>query len=170
MQTFQVGEDYYWKYHIATFFRLIRVFSGLGVRLPRQVGQAVSIVGALVLGEAAVQAGLVAPVTVILVSFTGICTLTLPVQTGAYALRLLRFPVIIVSGFLGYVGMVTMGILILIHLCSLRSFGVPYLAPLAPSNYSELTDTIIRRPLFYNKKRPSLFRAVNQMRFGRERK
>ncbi|MGD8189365.1 spore germination protein [Brevibacillus ginsengisoli] len=221
LQTFQVSEDYYWRYYLASALRLLRFFCGFvtlylpaffvatitfhheflpttllmsiaqghepvpyptlvevllmegafeilreaGIRLPRQVGSAVSIVGALVLGQAAVQAGIVSPVTVILVAFTGICSFTLPTNTGAYAIRMLRFVIIIMGGLLGYVGIITAGILLLVHLVSLRSFGIPYFSPLAPYSMYNSTDIFIRRPHFLNKKRPSIFRVEDDVRF-----
>ncbi|MFD0693465.1 spore germination protein [Paenibacillus sp. GCM10027628] len=139
-----------------------------GIRLPKQVGSAVSIVGALVLGQAAVQAGIVSPETVILVAFTGICSFTIPATSAAYAVRFIRFIVILSAGVLGYVGLMAAAIFIFTHLTSLRSFGVPYLSPMAPFNWSNSTDTFMRRPLTMNKKRPSLFRVKDFMRFGKK--
>ncbi|KYG36556.1 spore germination protein [Bacillus gaemokensis] len=129
-----------------------------GVRLPRQTGQAVSIVGALVLGQAAVQAGIISPVTVIVVSLTGICSFTLAAQNAGYALRMLRFVVIIFAGFLGFIGMVFVSMLILIHLASLHSFGVPYLNPF---RFSQVVNLLIRRPLPMNSKKNSIFHKMN---------
>ncbi|MGS2751325.1 spore germination protein [Bacillus toyonensis] len=129
-----------------------------GVRLPRQTGQAVSIVGALVLGQAAVQAGIISPITVIVVSLTGICSFTLSAQSAGYALRTLRFLVIIFAGFLGFIGMAFAGMLILIHLASLHSFGVPYLNPF---RFSQLVNLLIRRPLPMNSKKNSVFHKMN---------
>ncbi|QED48223.1 spore germination protein [Cytobacillus dafuensis] len=123
-----------------------------GVRLPRQTGQAVSIVGALVLGQAAVQAGIISPITVIIVSLSGICSFTLTAQNAGYALRMLRFLVIFSSGFLGFIGLVFVGMLILIHLASLNSFGVPYLHPF---RFSQLKDLLMRRHM--NRKKNSYF-------------
>lgn len=96
-----------------------------GVRLPRQVGQAVSIVGALIIGEASVRAGLVAPATVIVVAFTGISSFVF-FYSASIATRLLRFPIMVLSATLGLFGLISGVIVIVVHLCTLRSFGTPY--------------------------------------------
>ncbi len=119
-----------------------------GLRLPRAVGQAVSIVGALVIGQAAVQAGLVSPVMVIVVSITAIANFSTPSFAMAISARLVRFFLMGVASFLGFFGIMLGLLCMLIHLCSLRSFGVPYMSPLAPFSLKHQQDTIIRFPLF----------------------
>ncbi|WP_068784862.1 spore germination protein [Paenibacillus phocaensis] len=115
-----------------------------GVRLPKQVGAAVSIVGALVIGQAAVQAGLVSAPMVIVVAITGISSFMIPRYITGIAVRLLRFPLIFLGGSLGLVG-VMMGIIaIVLHMLSLRSFGVPYLSGAGIPNPSEWKDILIR--------------------------
>lgn len=127
-----------------------------GVRLPKQVGAAISIVGALVIGQAAVQAGLVSTPMIIVVAITGIASFLIPRYIAGIAIRLIRFPIILLGGTLGLLGIV-MGILALvIHLCSLRSFGEPYLAPLAPLKRRELKDVLWRSPLWMMNTRPQL--------------
>lgn len=132
-------------------------FEGLreaGVRLPRPVGQAVSIVGALVIGQAAVQAGLVSAPMVIVVSITGIASFTFPSFSHSIAIRLLRFPMMFIAGTLGLYGVFLGMLMILIHISRLRSFGVPYLSPLAPLRYGDLKDVLIRMPWWNMIKRP----------------
>jgi spore germination protein len=126
------------------FFELMRE---AGVRLPRPVGSAVSIVGALVIGDAAISAGIASPIMVIVVALTGIASFTIPQYNIAIALRILRFPLMICAAILGGFGMMICFIFILLHLCKLRSLGMPYLAPLAPFRLVELRDVIIRVPL-----------------------
>ncbi|MDN5344731.1 MAG: spore germination protein, partial [Clostridia bacterium] len=126
-----------------------------GVRLPRPVGQAVSIVGALVIGEAAVSAGLVSPAMVIVVALTGISSFAIPAFAMAITLRLLRFPILILAGTTGFYG-IALGLLaILVHLNTLRSFGVPYLAPVAPWYSGDLKDVLVRVPRWSMNSRPS---------------
>ncbi|PEJ48479.1 hypothetical protein CN692_23775 [Bacillus sp. AFS002410] len=132
-----------------------------GVRLPKQIGAAVSIVGALVIGQAAVQAGLVSSPMVIVVAITGIASFMLPRYIAGIAIRLLRFPMILLAGSLGLVGIMLGIILIVIHLCSLRSFGVPYLSPLAPLKTEELKDVLWRAPFWMMDKRPHLTGKTN---------
>jgi spore germination protein KA len=124
-------------------------FEGLreaGVRLPRPVGQAVSIVGALVIGQAAVQAGLVSAPMVIVVSITGIASFTFPSFSQSIAIRLLRFPMMFFAGTLGLYGVLLGMLIILIHMARLSSFGVSYLSPLAPLQFSDLKDVLVRVP------------------------
>lgn len=125
-----------------------------GVRLPKPVGQAVSIVGALVIGQAAVEAGIISAPMVIVVAITGIASFTIPRYNFGYAMRLLRFPIIILAGSLGLFGIVVGLMLLLIHLCGLRSFGIPYLAPLAPLSLSGLKDVLVRVPHWMMRSRP----------------
>ena len=93
-----------------------------GVRLPRPVGPAISFVGALVIGEAAVTAKLVSPIMVVVVALTAIASFTIPSLEGSIAIRLVRFPIIFLAGALGLFGVMVALLAILIHLCALRSF------------------------------------------------
>lgn len=123
-----------------------------GVRLPRPIGQAVSIVGALVLGESAVSAGLVGAPMVIVVAITAVSSFVVPSQTDSAAI--IRFILLILAAVMGGYG-VAIGLLgIFIHMTSLRSFGTPYLSPLSPLNASDLKDTFVREPIWTMKKRP----------------
>jgi len=123
-----------------------------GVRLPKPVGQTVGIVGALVLGEASVQAGLISPIMVIVVSATAIASFAVPAQTDSGTI--LRYIYLALAGIAGGFGVI-MGLLAtLMHLASLRSFGTPYLWPVAPLNLSGLKDVFIRVPLWTMSKRP----------------
>lgn len=128
-----------------------------GIRLPRPIGQAVSIVGALVIGQSAVTAGLVSPPTIIVVALTAISSFTMPSQNGALAVRLLRFPIIVAGAFLGLFGVMVALMLLLFHLVSLRSFGVPYMSPIAPASKRDLKDTLVRAPWWAMFTRPRMY-------------
>ncbi|MCL5046219.1 MAG: spore germination protein, partial [Actinobacteria bacterium] len=127
-----------------------------GVRLPRPVGQAVSIVGALVIGESAVRAAIISAPVVIVVSMTGIASFTIPKFSAGLSIRLLRFPLIILAGALGLFGIMIGLLIILIHLCSLRSFGIPYLASVAPLSVEDQKDVFVRAPWWMMNRRPRL--------------
>lgn len=134
---------------IVEAFVMELAFEGLreaGIRLPRPVGQAVSIVGALVIGQAAVQAGLVSASLVIVVSFTGIASFIFPSYSQGLSVRLLRFPLMILAGVLGLYGILLGLLALLVHLSKLRSFGVPYLSPLSPMDAEKLKDVLFRVP------------------------
>ena len=135
-----------------------------GVRLPKQIGSAVSIVGALVIGQASVQAGLVSAPMVIVVAITGIASFMIPRYATGIAIRMLRFPIILLAGTLGLLGIMMGIIVIVIHLCGLRSFGVPYLAPLAPLKGRELKDVLWRAPWWMMDTRPHFTGKFNSNR------
>lgn len=209
---FQSSEDYYQRYDIATFLRLIRfgsffasmllpslyiaittfhqemlptqllisiaaqregvpfpaliealimeitfeILREAGVRMPRIIGPAISIVGALVLGQSAVQAGLVSAAMVIVVSFTAIASFVIPSVNMGTAARLIRFAMMILGGTFGVFGIMAGLMLLLIHLSALRSFGVPYLTPISPLVPGNLKDVLIRVPWWAMNRRPSL--------------
>jgi spore germination protein KA len=127
-----------------------------GARLPKQIGSAVSIVGALVIGQAAIAAGIVSAPMVMVVAITGIASFMIPRFTFGMAIRMLRFPMMFLSGFLGFLGVILGVILISNHLLTLRSFGVPYLSPLAPMKGRELEDVFWRAPRWMMNTRPRL--------------
>lgn len=136
-----------------------------GIRLPRSVGQAVSIVGALIIGQAAVQAGLVGASTVIVVALTGIASFTL-YYNASLPIRLLRFPMMFLAVSLGLFGVMSGVIFLTIHLASLRSLGNPFLAPYASTRKEGLKDTVVRSPWWAMLRRPHLLGQENLIREG----
>ncbi len=135
---------------------IFEVLREAGVRMPMAIGSAISIVGALVLGEAAIKAGLVSPAMVIVVAMTAIASFTVPVFSLGIAARILRFAVIILGGIFGLFGIQLALLLLLTHLCALRSFGLPYMYPLAPLVAEDVKDTLFRFPWWLQVKRPWL--------------
>ncbi|SFH11798.1 spore germination protein KA [Desulfotomaculum arcticum] len=134
-----------------------------GIRLPRPVGQAVSIVAALIIGQAAVEAGLVAGATIIVVALTAMASFT-TYYSGSITLRLLRFPLMFLAATLGLFGLISGVILIVIHMASIRSFGVPYLDPIAPIVTEDLKDSLVRAPWWAMHKRPHLIAQNDTVR------
>ncbi|WP_150275835.1 spore germination protein [Paenibacillus tepidiphilus] len=127
------------------------IFEGLreaGIRLPQQVGPAVSIAGALVIGQAVVAAGIISTPMVIIVSLTGIASFAFPLYNLGTAYRMLRFPLLIVAGVLGFYGIVLFLILLSVHMVTLKPFGVPYMAPYAPMSPGNLGDVLVRAPKY----------------------
>lgn len=124
-----------------------------GIRLPRPVGQTVSIVGALVIGQAAVEAGIMSAPIIIVVAFTGIAAFLIPDSNMSQAVRILRFPIILLAGSFGLYGIGIAMTAILIHLVNLRSFGEYYMAPLAPFQPAGLMDALVRAPWWVMSKR-----------------
>ncbi|WP_438503652.1 spore germination protein [Ectobacillus ponti] len=140
-----------------------------GIRLPKTVGQAVSILGALVIGQAAVQAGIVSAPMVIIVSLTGIASFTIPKFNFAISVRLLRFPIMLFAAIFGLFGIIICTMWICTHLATLTSFGVPYLSGIAPYKKGEAKDILARAPWWKMKLRPATFVRGNRKRLvGRE--
>jgi hypothetical protein len=124
------------------------------IRIPKTMGQAVSVVGGLVLGQAAISSGIVSGHMIIVVAFSAVAALALPVPELQFPTAYVRFGLLILGGFAGMVGLTCGIIFIIMHLLSLRSFGVPYFAPFGPLRPRELVDTFVRMPLWIMKKRP----------------
>lgn len=131
-------------------------FEGLreaGVRLPIHMGQAVSIVGALIIGQSAVEAGLVSPAVVIVVATTAIFSFTIPYSNFSLALRLIRFFNMALAATLGIYGIMTGALILALHLISLRSFGVPFMIPFGPLSLEDMKDWVLRFPQWAIRKR-----------------
>lgn len=139
-----------------------------GVRLPRAVGQAVSIVGALVIGDIAVSAGFFSAPGVVITALAGISSFAVPALIDAYIP--IRLTTVVLSGFLGFYGLGLFMFVLLVHLCSLRSLGVPYLTPVSPMELSAWKDVFIRAPLWMMDRRPPGLSKGNKRRMARDMK
>lgn len=142
----------------------VEILREASIRLPGPIGPTIGIVGALVIGNAVVSAGLVSPAIVIVVGLTTISSYANPNYNAAISIRLLRFVFIFLSATFGLYG-ITLGIVLLsLHLVQLNSFGVPYMAPFAPLNLRDLKDSLIRVPWKWMSYRPSVFRPNDDIR------
>lgn len=142
---------------------IFEVLREAGIRLPRPVGQAVSIVGAVVIGEAAVTSGLIGAPVVMVTAVTAISSFAVP--TLGDTTPIIRLFLVLVSGALGLYGIMLGVMVFLIHLCSLRSFGVPYLSPFSPVSLAGFKDSyFIRVPWWLMLKRPTAISRYNQNR------
>lgn len=141
---------------------IFEILREAGIRIPRPYGQAVSIVGALVIGDATVSAGLVGAPLVIVVAFTAIASFLVP--TLADVAAILRVILTILAGILGAFGLNGGLIVIYVHLATLRSFGVPYLSPLAPLMPDDLKDVAVRAPLWAMFTRPKALDSEDAIR------
>lgn len=144
----------------------IEILREAGLRLPKPVGQAVGIVGGLVIGEAAVQAGIVSPIMVIVVSITAISSFAIPQYNAGVTLRFLRFVNMFFAAMLGLYGVILFFLLLCSHMVKLKSFGVPYVSPAAPYRLSDWKDFIIRMPLSMMKRRPKMLQPKDPIRKG----
>lgn len=136
----------------------IEILREAGIRLPKPLGPAMGIVGGLIIGDAAVQAGIVSPFLVIVVAVTAISSFTIPVYSAGITLRVLRFSAMFFAAVLGLFGVVMFFLLLCSHLVILKSFGVPYASPMVPYGINDLKDFLIRFPLKVMKKRPQMLK------------
>ena len=123
---------------------VFEVLREAGLRMPRIAGQAISIVGALVLGEAAVQAGLVSAAMVIVIAITAIASFVAPYYNFGLSQRFLQYSYMLLASFMGLFGILCGVILTVVHFVSLKSFGVPFFAPIAPTFLSDWKDTLVK--------------------------
>lgn len=122
-------------------FELIRE---AGLRVPSPIGPTIGIVGALILGQAAVQANVISPIVIIVVALGGLSSFAVSDLSLNFAVRLIRFLFVLSAAMMGIYGMTAVFVGGLFYVVSIKSFGVPYLAPLSP-NYKSSKDTIFRR-------------------------
>ena len=220
---FQAGDDYYTRFEVASFARLLRFaaslfaigFPGLyvaiaafhtemlptsfllsiatartgivipvalevllmefqfellkeaGIHLPGQLGGTIGIVGGLIVGQAAVEAGIVSTIVVIVVSFTAIASFIVPNESFGAVFRLLKFLFIVTAAIWGIYGYLLTFAALLLHLSQIESFGVPYMLPSVCGenlNYDDKKDHYVRYPFAYMKKRPVFTREGRRIR------
>lgn len=140
-------------------------FEGLreaGVRLPRPVGSAMTIVGALIIGEAAVAAGIIGAPSVVVTALVGIAGFATPGLADAFPV--VRVFLLVLASMSGLFGLVLGALMVFTHLCSLRSFGAPYMIPVAPMQFTAWKDIFIRAPLWVLDERPGFFTRRNRTR------
>ena len=145
-----------------TMVLIFDILKEAGIRLPKPIGSAVSIVGALVIGESAVTAGLIGPFMVIIVAITAIANFVVPAPSES--ISLLRYGFLIAAGMLGGLGIITGIFFVLTYLVSLKSFGVYYLSPITPMSKEGLKDYFVRMPLWKMVKRPFTKESGNDIR------
>lgn len=147
-------------------FELIRE---AGVRVPGSLGNAIGIVGGLVIGQAAVEANLVSPIVVMIVALTALGSMTVPNEEFAAAFRLVKYGFLILGGYLGIYGIVLGVYLVIGHLAGLISFGIPYLVPfIKKEQKGSKGDGVLRVPLRKRVLRPFYAREEQKIRLKRK--
>ncbi|PJY98532.1 spore germination protein [Bacillus vallismortis] len=142
----------------------IEILREAGLRLPKPIGPAIGIVGGLIIGEAAVQAGIVSPIMVIVVALTAISSFAIPHYSTGIALRVLRFGAMFCAAVFGLFGVIMYYLLLSSHVVKLKSFGLPYASPAVPYYVKDWKDFIIRMPLLVMKRRPKIMNTDNAKR------
>ncbi len=148
-------------------FEIIREAS---VRLPSFIGTTIGIVGGIIIGQTAVEAGIVSNLMVIVVSITAIAGFLIPDQYMAQTLRFTRYIMMLFAGFFGFAGLIIGASLLFIHLLNLRSLDRPYLSPLFPTHRKNLSNTVIRMPFKLLRTRPNQAKPIDQVRGKRNGK
>ncbi len=134
------------------------------VRLPRPMGATIGIVGGLIIGQAAVSAGIVSPIMIIIIGTTAITEFIAPNYEVAIGVRMVRFIVILASAVVGLFGIMLSLILVLTHLIRLKSFGIPYLAPMVNGDANDFKDLFVRLPIKFFKRRPTYMGTRDKIR------
>lgn len=142
-------------------FELIRE---AGIRVPGPIGPTLGIIGALILGQAAVAANIVSPILIIIVAVTGIGSFAIPSYSLGYSIRIMRFGFILLSALAGFLG-ITAGLFVLgVWSTSLKSFGVPFMAPLGPKTSDSARKVIFKAPEWKLEHRPDYLNTKKDMK------
>lgn len=147
---------------------LIELLREAGARLPTKVGQTMGIVGGIVIGQAAVEAGITSNILIIVVAMSALASFTSPSYMLGSTVRIIRFPLIILAGILGLLGIMFGLALLVIHLLRLTSLGRPYLIPLYPLHLGDFNKAFYRLPLRYDYKRMKAYRPKKLIRFPKK--
>lgn len=163
------GTPFYSFIEVILMLLAFEIILEAGLRLPKTIGYAVTIVGAVLVGQAASDARFVSPAVVIVVAMTAIAGFAIPNQDFSNAIRLWRMLFVFFAAFSGLFGVTAGAILLLHHLSKIQLFGIPYLAPLVSSNRIEWEDSIFRFRMPENLFRPHSISPLNIRRRKREK-
>jgi spore germination protein len=144
----------------------IQMIREASIRLPTYIGATIGVVGGIIIGQAAVSAGIVSNLFIIVVGIMAIAAYVTPNYDFGMAITVLRIFILLMASLFGIVGMITVFSLLLTHLLSLESLGEPYFSPIMPLKVRDIKDTIIRFPLKFIKKRPNTAQPMKKRRSG----
>lgn len=152
-----------------TMFIMFELFKEAGARLPKGIGQTVAVIGGLIIGDAAIRAGITSPTLLIVVGITAVAGFTLVNVSLSGNVFFLRMGVLLISYFFGIFGFILSIISLLIHLSTLKSFGMPFLAIVKDQNWFEILKSIIRFPISLYRKRNQTYEVTDDTRTGDEK-
>jgi len=147
---------------------IIELLREAGSRLPTKIGQTIGIVGGIVIGTAAVQAGITSNILLIFVALSALASFTTPSYMMGNVIRLIRFPIIILAGYWGFYGIMLAFCFILIHLLRQSSLGAPYFSPFYPPRLKGMANSIIRLPFPKTAKRSDVARPSDNEKYKPE--
>ena len=143
---------------------LFDILNEASVRMPKQLGMALSIIGALILGDTAVKAGIISSPSIVVVAISGITLYIIPDQVPESSI--IRSLFTVVGGIAGFYGILCCSVILAVYLVSITSFGSPYMAPYAPSLPKDKKDGIIKKPITEMKSRPDSILSKKKKRMG----
>lgn len=129
------------------FMFIFEVILESSIRLATGITLAFAIIGTIILGQSAAEAGFVQLSTLVVVSATYVFNFAIPIHPFAFAIKLIRYMLVFLASVFGLYGVIIGSFVLVNHFCSINSFGVPYLSPLTPFNSKDLKDTFFRFPL-----------------------
>lgn len=145
---------------------LMELFREAGVRLPSAIGTTLTVVGGLIIGDAAIRAGMVSPLMIVVAALTIVAGSTIVNQVMGSSIIILRFFAFLLSATLGIYGFILSIILVVVYLTSLESFGVPYLAPVSPLNFKQAVAGLFKLPQAFMKRRPDYLETQKPSKKG----
>jgi hypothetical protein len=134
---------------------VIEILREASMRMPKQMGQTIGIVGGLVIGQATVAAGLVSDILIVIIAITAIATFVPPSYEISTAWRMIKYFIFTAACLFGLLGVLVAFLIVLFHLASLKSFGVEYISPLGGKSFKDFADLFVRLPVFSLRKRAS---------------
>ena len=143
---------------------MIEMVREASIRLPSFITASISIVGGLVIGQTAIQAGIASDLMVIIIAASAIAGFTMPTYDLGISIRIIKYIVMVCSAIFGIVGVIVPMVTLLAHLLVLDSLGEPYFQPIMPFKFGDLKDTYIRAPIKYLKKRPDIAKPKDKER------
>ncbi|OAB37562.1 spore gernimation protein GerA [Paenibacillus macquariensis subsp. macquariensis] len=147
---------------------LLEIFREAGVRLPNSIGQTLTVIGGLIIGDASIRAGLVSPSVVVVGAVTAVCGVTLVNQTLSSVVSLVRLGLFVMSSVLGMYGLILGVILLVIYMSRLQTFGIPYLSPLSPPIVKDIAKTVLRFPWIRTTRKPQDLNTIDSDHQGED--
>ena len=148
---------------------VLEIIKEASLRMPSKTSQTLGVIGGIVIGQAAVEAGFASKILIVLVGVSAIAFFLVPNYLMTKSNVLIQFTLLFLASFLGIIGMVLGLIVVLAHLNSLSSLKQPYFAPVSPLYLKDWNDLFIRGPLTWVKTRPTYLRPMYKWRYKRRR-
>ena len=147
---------------------LFEIFREAGIRLPKAVGQTIAVVGGLIVGDAAIRAGLSSSTTLVVAAVTAVATFTLVNQSLSGTVSILRVFVLLASSILGMYGFILSLMTIVFYLSIQQTFGIPYLSPISPPIFKDMFVALFSLPVKILKRRPAMLNTTDDTRQGED--